>query len=70
MKNHNTILEELKGLNYYDLLQKFELAGEVGQEGNKHYFFNYDNETIIEYHDKGETTITSLSIDELIEYYS
>ena len=70
MENHNTILEELKGLNYYDLLQKFELAGEVGQEDNKHYFFRYEDKNIIEYHDRGETTITSLSVEELIEYYS
>ena len=70
MKNESTILAEVKGLNYYDLLARFELVGEAGIENDKHYFFQYDSETIIEYHDKGDTTITTLSVDELIEYYS
>lgn len=66
----DAILEEVKHFDYYELKEKFTLIAECGKEDHKHYFFKYDNEVFIEYHDRADTTISTLSISELVDYYS
>ncbi len=73
MKTHEQIAaieKEVKGLDYYELCEKFELLGKAGAEDYRHYFFKYDDETIIEFHDRADTTVTQMTVEELIEYYA
>lgn len=65
-----SIEKEVKCLSYHELLKKYELVGQCGKEDYRHYFFAYDNETIIEFHDRSDSTVTNMSVDELVEFYS